>query len=155
MKAAGGEAGFSKDYGTCTAKGWRLFRPSDIAGRADCVRAAIGDVLVYHTDARSLTEEWAPRLGTDGRWFFDPPYQGKTGYPVACPRNEVLAIAEIPARLGAPVLVCEAVGLAADLGPGWTQTCLRDGEKQEWVTTHGCDVRSLLPPLLRAMSSTP
>lgn len=72
-----------------------------------------------------------------------------TGYPAACPRDEVLAIVEMPARHGAPVVVSEAVDLSADLGSGWRGVCLRRDPKPEWVTVHGCDVRAVLPPFLR------
>jgi hypothetical protein len=126
-----------------------MIDPGTIADRCDAVRIVATDTLILHADARSLTDEWAPRLGTHGRWYFDPPYSGATGYPVACSRDEVLAIVEQPARHGAMVVVSEAVGLAAELGPGWSDLCLRESPKPEWVTTYGCDPRAVLPPLLR------
>lgn len=123
--------------------------PGTIADRLDAIRRAVKSTTVILAGARELTEEWAPRLGAAGRWYFDPPYQGATGYPVTCSRDEVLAIVELPARHGAPVVVSEAVGLAAELGRGWSQAQLRRGKKQEWVTVYGCDVRAALPPILR------
>lgn len=154
VKASGGEAGFGYDDGVRRGKGWRLFEPGDIADRADRIRgAAIGEALIVHAGAADLTAEWAPRLGARGRIYLDPPYQGATGYPVGCPRDEVLAIAETWARHGARVVLSEAVGLAAELGAGWTETRLREGPKAEWVTCFGVDTRAILPPLLRRMGA--
>ena len=152
VKASGGEAGFSKDYGTCMGKGWRLFGPGDIAVRSDADRVAADalQVEILNTDALSLTLEWAPRLGKRASVYLDPPYQGATGYPVACARDEVLRIAETWARHGARVVLSEAVGLAAELGAGWEQAQLRAMPKAEWVTVYGCGLRAILPPLLRA-----
>lgn len=152
VKASGGEAGIGDDDGVRRGKGWRAFEPGDVATRLDAIRAASRLATVLHTDARALTEEWAPRLGASGLWYLDPPYQARTGYPVTCSRDEVLAIAELPARHGGRVVVSEAVGLAADLGRGWSQMQLRRGKKQEWVTAYGCDVRAHLPPILRMCS---
>jgi hypothetical protein len=150
VKASGGEAGFGYDDGFRRGKGWRAFVPADAANRADRIRAAcIGDVRIEHRDAGSLTDEWAPRLGAAACVYLDPPYQGATGYPVTCDRSEVLRIAETWARNGARVVLSEAVGLASELGSGWSDTCLRRDRKPEWVTTHGCDVQAIVPPLLR------
>jgi len=156
VKASGGEAGFSRDYGTCVGKGWRLFGPGDVADRVDAVRIyAIGAATFLHTDARTMTDAWAPRLGSRAMVYLDPPYQGATGYPVACARDHVLAIAEMWAQHGARVVLSEAVGLAAELGPGWTQARLRAAPKPEWVTVFNCDVRDIMPPFLRAIWGTP
>lgn len=138
--------------------------PGTIATRLDAIRAACakgtnaagaGGIVdpgarVFHTDALTLVTEWAPRLGAAGRWYLDPPYQGATGYPASCSRDDVLRIADTAARHGGRVVLSEAVGLAAELGRGWSQVQLRDGRKPEWVTLHGCDVRAHLPPILRA-----
>lgn len=93
---------------------------------------------VQHRGALDLVCEWAPVLGRRARIYLDPPYQGATGYPVTCTRAEVLAIAEESARHGGRVVLSEAVGLAAELGPGWRQVELRRGPKPEWVTLYGC-----------------
>lgn len=135
-----------KDHGGRTGG---IIDPGTIAGRLDAIRRAATSTTVLLAGARELTEEWAQRLGADGRWYFDPPYQGAIGYPVACSRDEVLAIVELPARHGGKVVVSEAVGLAAELGRGWSQAQLRRAKKQEWVTVYGCDVRAALPPILR------
>lgn len=127
--------------------------PGTIAARLDTVRGLdLNDVAILHVDALTLTREWAPRLGVDARVTLDPPYQGCTGYPVACPRDEVLDIAETWARHGARVVLHEAVGLAGDLGGGWTQRQLRTGRKAEWITCYGCHADVALPPLLRMAS---
>lgn len=151
MRSEGGKSGGIVDPGT-------------IATRLDAIRAACakgtnaagaGGIVdpgtrVFHTDALTLVTEWAPRLGAAGRWYLDPPYQGATGYPATCPREEVLVIAETAARYGGRVVLSEAVGLAAELGRGWSQVQLRDGKRPEWVTLYGCDARAHLPPILRA-----
>ena len=49
-------------------------------------------------------------------------------------------------------MLSEAVGLAAELGPGWSQQCIKRGKKAEWVTTYGCDVRANMPGLLRKIA---
>lgn len=151
VKGSGGEAGFGYDDGVRRGKGWRLFEPGDVAARLDDIRAGVGGVpvIVEHVGARDLAERWAPELGSRALVYLDPPYQGAPGYPSTCPRAEVLAIAEIWARHGARVVLSEAVGLAADLGAGWDQVELTQGRKAEWATVYGCDVRAVLPPLLR------
>lgn len=151
VKGSGGEAGFGYDDGVRRGKGWRLFEPGDVAARLDDIRAGVEGVpvIVEHIGARDLAERWAPELRRRGLVYLDPPYQGATGYPSTCPRAEVLAIAEIWARHGARVVLSEAVGLAADLGAGWSQVELTQGRKPEWATVYGCDVRAVLPPLLR------
>lgn len=150
VKASGGEAGFGYDHSIRAAKGWRQFQTDDVAVRVDAVRrAAPGSLAVLHVGAGALTDEWAPRLGAAGRVYLDPPYQGATGYPATCPRDEVLHIAETWARHGARVVLSEAVGLAAELGGGWSQHQLRRGKKAEWITCYGCEARAALPPILR------
>lgn len=135
------------------SRGGGIVDPGTIAGRLDTVRGLdLGDTAILHVDALTLTREWAPRLGAAARVTLDPPYQGCTGYPVACPRDEVLDIASTWARHGARVVLHEAVGLAADLGSGWTQRQLRTGRKAEWITCYGCHVDAALPPLLRMAS---
>lgn len=120
--------------------GWRAFEPSDVAARVEHARVehARGEVTIEHRDALDLVREWAPVLGSRARIYLDPPYQGATGYPVTCSRDQVLAIAEESARHGGRVVLSEAVGLAAELGPGWRQVQLRGGRKPEWVTLYGC-----------------
>lgn len=140
MRSEGGKSGGIVDPGT-------------IATRLDAIRAAVrrvGAPRIVHTDALTLVTECAPRLGAAGRWYLDPPYQGATGYPASCSRDEVLRIADTAARYGGRVVLSEAVGLAAELGHGWSQVQLRDGKKPEWVTLYGCDARAHLPPILRA-----
>jgi hypothetical protein len=151
VKASGGEAGICGNDGFRRKHGWRLFEPSDVADRADRIRAAvIGDVRIEHRDALEQAEEWAPRLGDRARVLLDGPYAGKTGYPATCSRDRYLRIGETWARHGAPVVMCEAVPLAEDLGRGWEAVQLRD---EEWVTTFGCDARAHLPALWRAMGA--
>ena len=150
VKGSGGDAGFGYDDGVRRGKGWRLFTPDDVAARLDAVRSISSSTTILHTDALTLVTEWAPRVGAAGRWYLDPPYQGATGYPATCPREEVLVIAETAARYGGRVVLSEAVGLAAELGRGWSQVQLRDGKRPEWVTLYGCDARAHLPPILRA-----
>jgi len=139
--------------GTDIRGGGGIVDPGTIADRLDTIRRAVArssrPLLFVHGDACALADEWAPRLGKRARVSRDPPYEHATGYPVTCPRSEVLRSSEVWARYGARVVVHEAVGLASDLGPGWTQLQLRTGRKQEWVTVYGCDVRDVLPPLLR------
>ena len=134
-------------------RGGCIVDPGTIATRLDAIRAAVqrvGAPRIVHPDALALVTEWAPRVGAAGRWYLDPPYQGATGYPATCPREKVLVIADTAARHGGRVVLSEAVGLAAELGRGWSQVQLRDGRKPEWVTLYGCDVRAHLPPILRA-----
>ena len=108
-------------------------------------------LAISHMDAIVFTESLASVIGRRGRVYLDPPYQGATGYPVTCSRENVLAIADTWARHGARVVLSEAVGLAGDLGPGWEAIRLRASPKPEWVTIHGCDARAVLPPLLRVL----
>lgn len=114
--------------------------PGTIARRLDAIRWHTARVPweVHHVDALALTTMAVERHGARARIYLDPPYQGCTGYPATCPRDQVLAIAEIGPRRGAPVVLSEAVPLAADLGSGWTAHCLRGGPKPEWVTCWGC-----------------
>lgn len=137
------------------SRGGGIVDPGTIAHRLDAIRVAVDgiDITIERLDARAFAEKWAPILWRRAVVYLDPPYQGATGYPSTCPRSEVLAIADIWARHGARVVLSEAVGLAADLGPGWDQVCLRSDRKPEWATVYGCDVRAALPPLLRAMAS--
>ena len=92
--------------------------------------------VIEHRSARELTEEWAPRIGSNGRVYLDPPYQGATGYPAVCPRDEVLWIAEEWARHGARVVLSESCGLAAELGSGWVEEHLPSKRKPEWITVY-------------------
>lgn len=114
--------------------------PGTIARRLDAIRWHTARVPweVHHVDALALATMAVERHGARARIYLDPPYQGCTGYPATCPRDQVLAIAEIGPRRGAPVVLSEAVPLAADLGSGWTAHCLRGGPKPEWVTCWGC-----------------
>lgn len=122
------------------------FAPMHLRWRQDaygppCFHAEPGHgraTTVQHCDALDLVREWAPRLGQRARIYLDPPYKDATGYPVTCPRDHVLAIAEESARHGGRVVLSEAVGLAAELGPGWRQVQLRRGPKPEWVTLFNC-----------------
>lgn len=117
-----------------------------VADRADRIRAAVlGDTTILNHDARAVTEAWAARVGPRGRVYLDPPYQGKTGYPATCPREDVLWIAEEWARHGARVVLSEAVGLAGELGAGWIEEQIRDGE---WITCFGCE-----PEAVRAVAA--
>ena len=77
-----------------------------------------------------------------------PPTQGRrdahvdaTGYPVDCPRGEVLDIADLWASFGERTVVSEAEGLARDLGRGWQQTQLVHGDKPEWITWYDASAR--------------
>ena len=154
----GGGTGESYDAGSKGRGGaGGIIDPGTIAHRLDRIRQRIGaasSVVIEHRSALALTEEHAPRLRQStlhkgAAVYLDPPYQGATGYPVTCPRDEVLQIAELWARHGARVVVSEAVGLAGELGRGWDQVCLRPGPKAEWVTCYGSDVSVVVPPLLR------
>lgn len=154
VQGNGKPAGFGYDHVIREARGWRAFETEDVAERVDRIRYAVSDdLVVYHCDAAQLTEEWAPRAGARARVLLDPPYDGATGYPAACARREYLEIAATWARHGARVVLCEAEGLASELGPGWAQSCIRPKNKKgkgaEWVTTYNCDTADLLPPLLR------
>lgn len=151
VKASGGLADLGRDASTRERKGWRAFEPSDVAERLDAARGRVelGSVTILNADAMALTAEYAQRLGARARVMLDPPYQGKTGYPAECSRAEVLRIAEVWARHGGRVLVCEAEGLAAELGGGWVQEQLAAGDKPEWVTCYNCDVDALRPALFR------
>jgi hypothetical protein len=142
VKASGGEAGLGGNDGWRRKHGCRLFEPGDVADRAARVRgAAVGDTSILHTDARTLTEEYSRRIGAAGRVYLDPPYRGKTGYPATCPREDVLWIAETWARAGARVVLSEANGLAGELGSGWIETELREGE---WITCYGVESAAVL-----------
>lgn len=129
-----------------------IIDPGTIADRLDAIRRALvgSEVIIAEADARTLTERAASMLAPTAV-VLDPPYQDKTGYPCACPRADVLHIAETWARHGHRVVLHEAVSLRADLGAGWTDARLsRPGAaKGEWVTCYGVDVRALLPGLLR------
>jgi hypothetical protein len=126
--------------GTDTRGGGGIVDPSTIAARADAIRSRMhGDVRIEHRGALELTEEWAPRIGPAGRVYLDPPYQGATGYPATCPREEVLVIAETWARHGARVVLSEACGLAAELGAGWEQIEIEGTKKPEWLTIYTGD----------------
>lgn len=109
--------------------------PGTVAARVEAARV---EAVIEHRDALDLIREWAPVLGARARIYLDPPYQGATGYPVTCPREHVLAIAEESGRHGGRVVLSEAVGLAGELGPGWRDVCLRRAPKPEWVTVYGC-----------------
>jgi hypothetical protein len=131
--------------------GGGIMDPGTVADRIDAIRrASTGvEVCVVHAEAGALTASWAPVLGSRALVYLDPPYAGRTGYPVACPRAEVLHIAETWARHGAKVVISEAIGLADELGPTWEEIRLCPGPKPEWVTVHGCDTWAVLPPLLK------
>ena len=135
--------------GTAHGRPGGIVDPGTIANRIDAIRALVRDVAVYNIDATDLTVQFAPLCGTRARVYLDPPYQGATGYPKTCDRQTVLCIADTWARHGARVVLSEAVGLASDLGRGWAQVQLRTGKKEEWVTVYGCDIRAVLPPILR------
>lgn len=136
---AGQRQACAKGYITGTTFGG-IKDPGTIARRLDVIRwhAARVPWEVHHVDAMALTTMAVERHGHHARIYLDPPYQGCTGYPATCPRDQVLAIAEIGPRRGAPVVLSEAIPLAADLGSGWTAHCLRGGPKPEWVTCWGC-----------------
>lgn len=117
--------------------GGGIVDPGTIAGRLDAIRERLTVMpTIEHRGALDLTLEWAPRIGKAGLVYLDPPYQGATGYPAVCPRDEVLTIAETWARHGARVVLSEAVGLAGDLGPGWEQEQLPSTRKPEWITVY-------------------
>lgn len=122
--------------------GWRAFEPGDVAARIDSIRTSSPQVVIAHCDALDLVRAAAPVLGRRARIYLDPPYQHATGYPVTCSRDHVLAIAEESARHGGRVVLSEAVGLAAELGPGWRQVQLRRGPKPEWVTLYNCSAQA-------------
>lgn len=152
VMASGNEPGIGYDDGVRRGRGWRLFSPEDVAARLDAIpREPV--VTILHADALDLTKEWSPRLGDSARVYLDPPYQGATGYPAACSRERVLAVADTWAKGGARVVLSEAVPLDPDLGSGWVSTCLRPGRKPEWVTCYGCDMKAIVPPLLARMGA--
>lgn len=124
--------------GRDSAGGGGIVDPGTIAARADAIRArAMGaDITIEHCDARELTERYAAEVGSRGRVYLDPPYQGATGYPAQSSRADVLWIAEDWARHGARVVLSEAVGLAGELGAGWTQEQLPSRKRPEWVTVY-------------------
>lgn len=129
-----------------------ILRTATVAERVEAIRTAARSVSVevHHEDANILTAREAPRLATRARVYLDPPYQGATGYPAMCSREDVLAIAEAWASYGARVAVSEAVDLSEDLGAGWSALRLRDGRKPEWLTTFGCDLGAARGPLFTA-----
>lgn len=138
--------------GTNAAGGGGITDPGTIARRLDVIRAVAAPPMTFgHCDALELVEEWLPRLGARARVVLDPPYNGKTGYPATCPRERVLRIAEVCARHRAPTVINEAESLREDLGAGWSSALLRQTPKPEWVTTWGCQISSIAPPLLRWM----
>lgn len=123
--------------GTDKKGGGGIVDPGTIAGRLDAIRASLTrSPVIEHRGARELTEDWAHRIGSNGRVYLDPPYQGATGYPAVCPRDEVLWIAEEWARHGARVVLSEACGLAAELGSGWVEEQLPSTRKPEWITVY-------------------
>jgi hypothetical protein len=135
--------------------GGGIVDPGTVATRLDAIRAraeVCPGLVVEHRGAIDLTSEWAPILGDRVRVLLDPPYQNKTGYPATCPRSEVLTIARAWANAGAVVVLCEAEGLAADLGPGWDQVQLRAGRRPEWVTTYGARVEARHGELFAAVA---
>lgn len=136
--AAPKAADMGRNDGHREKHGWRAFEPGDVAGRLHRIQMRTPDVVVAHCDAFDLVRAVAPLLGPRARIYLDPPYQHATGYPVTCPRDQVLAIADEAARHGGRVVLSEAVGLAAELGPGWRQVQLRRGPKPEWVTLYNC-----------------
>lgn len=138
---------------TATEQAYRpggMVNPATIADRIDWIRESVSDWLVtcWHADALDLVTEVAPLLRSDGRYYLDPPYEGRTGYPAECPREKVLAIAEECARHGGRVVLSEATGLAEDLGDGWRQVQVRRHDKRpEWITTFNCQLESRHGPL--------
>lgn len=136
--AAPKAADMGRNDGHREKHGWRAFEPGDVAGRLHQIQMRTPDAVIAHCDALDLVRAVAPLLGPRARIYLDPPYQHATGYPVTCPRDQVLAIAEESARHGGRVVLSEAVGLAAELGPGWRQVQLRRGPKPEWVTLYNC-----------------
>jgi len=151
LKGSGGPAAPGKQDGWCAARGWRALAVDDVADRIDRVRGrGLGLASFVHRDAQELTRIAAPQLHRRALVYLDPPYLGATGYPVTCPREAVLEVADTWARHGARVVLSEAVDLAPDLGAGWTSLQLRFGPKPEWVTVYGCNAAAaLLPPLAR------
>ena len=146
-------AGNTIEDGCCKGNNERgaggIVDPGTIAARLDAIRASMAAIphdpdpehfgmhpAILHVDARTLTEMYAPVIGTRGRVYLDPPYQGATGYPAVCPRDEVLWIAEEWARHGACVVLSEAVGLAGELGSGWVEEQLPSAKKPEWITVY-------------------
>jgi hypothetical protein len=137
------------------SRGGGIIDPGTIARRLDAIRGAAEGVRgsIEHIDAKTFTARYAASLGARARVYLDPPYADCVGYPVACGRAKVLDIAARWAAAGARVVLSEAVPLANELGPGWTASELRGGSKPEWVTSFGCDVRALLPPLFSGWAS--
>lgn len=113
-----------------------IVRPTTIADRIVLIRDAIarwgGVFEVVHGDVR-LVEPIA-----DSVCYFDPPYQGRTGYGWRLERDEVLATAERWRAAGSKVAVSEACPLAID---GWSHVELRGGPKPEWLTLSSPPVR--------------
>jgi len=83
-----------------------MIYPGTVADRLDAIRRRpIGAPIIYHADALDVIREWSTRIGSAGRYYLDPPYDGVPGYQVACRREHVLVIAEESARRGGRVVL--------------------------------------------------
>lgn len=138
---SGGEGWAAHGYAHVTpaarARGFQdRVRPGQVA---DLLRGATGPLwAVYHGRAEALgVPGWVPP-GTVV--LLDPPYVGCTGYGHDASREMVLDLARRWSAAGAQVLICEAVGLAGELGCGWHEIELTDLEEvrsgPEWVTSN-------------------
>lgn len=113
--------------------------PATIAARVRAVRA-IRWPRTLITRRHLSADQLAAWLGTPGDLsgvvvYLDPPYVGCTPYALDCPRDEVVRLALDYARLGARVLVSEAVALPELTALGWHVLDITiPGKKPEWLT---------------------
>lgn len=114
-----------------TRRGSGVRRPALVADRVRHL-PRLQDLEVHHIDVREYSP---PKDASDCVVYFDPPYEGRTGYSVGLPRHSVLKVAQRWAEAGAVVAISEAVPLDLE---GWHHleiTSLgRAGCGPEWLT---------------------
>lgn len=129
--------GYAHLTDSARAKGFHArLNPSAIAGNVD--RLPSPAVTVHHGDSHALALVLAAHDLTGWVVYLDPPYAGCTGYGWDCLREQVLDMAQRLHAAGAVVILSEAVGLAAELGPAWHEQEITGfgtrRSKPEWLT---------------------
>ena len=118
-----------RTQGTC-------WSPGSLADNVVGVSRLRTAATVYHGSALDLVPD-GDHTGT--YVYMDPPYQGKTGYGWAMPREQVVELARTWADAGAWVMVSEAEPLAELEALGWESQEItaigRKGSGAEWVTS--------------------
>lgn len=115
-----------------------VLRPGTVAGRLEELSAApFQGAAVYHGPAEDLYPT-GDHTGTCV--LIDGPYKKATGYGFDCPRERQVEVARRWSDAGAAVVVCEAEGLARELGGDFLDLDLSPlpeaGKGPEWVTSN-------------------